>query len=482
MVHAHATRGEAKAALTERWNAQRQERPDQSQMILAYTRADVRDLNAGARAKLHEAGELGADHVLQTERGERMFATGDRLMFLRNERSMEVKNGTLGTVRAIERASGAGPEASARLTVRLDGRDGRTVSFDLKDYDQCDHGYAATIHKTQGVTVDRAHVLATGHMDRHAVYVGLSRHREGVELHYGREDMADHRQLVRTLSRERAKDVTLDYSEGFAERRGITPESEIRVSERMFALSQADQREHEPQRRGMFAGRKLSAGERTGGERNAGEHIAATPEQATDRDHQPSSPFSGLQINRGSVNAARTGADRFAGLRIDASGFEPRASGRSQEAGHGSKSFEQEPTHNLAVDHRAAPVIMMFAKAHGEMALVKSENLVLPHHRRALKQASRLLDGTLGPEQAGDVRTALARQPELGRSMVEAYRLRTLEARDTAQAASLEAIGKAADHEQMVRHDPELRRERQIEVERSRARTIERDIGYGYER
>jgi hypothetical protein len=95
------------------------------------------------------------------------------------------------------------------------------VRFDLKDYAHVDHGYAATIHKAQGVTVDRAHVLASTHLDRHAVYVGLTRHREGVELHWAREDLRDRTGLERTLSRERAKDTTLDYQAGFAERRWI---------------------------------------------------------------------------------------------------------------------------------------------------------------------------------------------------------------------------------------------------------------------
>src|SRR3546814_4138409 len=71
--------------------------------------------------------------------------------------------------------------------------------------------YAATIHKSQGVTVDRAHVLATPGMDRHSAYVALSRHRDGVQLHYGRDDFGDDRRLVRTLSRERAKDMASDY-------------------------------------------------------------------------------------------------------------------------------------------------------------------------------------------------------------------------------------------------------------------------------
>src|SRR3546814_5632811 len=74
-------------------------------------------------------------------------------------------------------------------------------SFDTKDYAHIDHGYAATIHKAQGMTVDRAHMLATPGMDRHGAYVGMTRHREGMALHYGRDDFKDDARLVRTLSR-----------------------------------------------------------------------------------------------------------------------------------------------------------------------------------------------------------------------------------------------------------------------------------------
>jgi hypothetical protein len=101
------------------------------------------------------------------------------------------------------------------------------VQFDLKDYNRIDHGYAATIHKAQGMTVDRAHVLATPGMDAHGSYVALSRHRDGVDLHYGRDDFAGQDRLVRTLSRDRAKDMASDYeqrdpAQRYAERRGIT--------------------------------------------------------------------------------------------------------------------------------------------------------------------------------------------------------------------------------------------------------------------
>jgi hypothetical protein len=111
------------------------------------------------------------------------------------------------------------------VTVRTE--DGRSVAFDLKEYNRIDHGYAATIHKAQGITVDRAHVLATPGIDAHSSYVALSRHRDGMDLHYGRDDFANQDRLVRALSRDRAKNMASDYeqrdpAQSYAERRGIT--------------------------------------------------------------------------------------------------------------------------------------------------------------------------------------------------------------------------------------------------------------------
>src|SRR5690606_4666652 len=74
-----------------------------------------------------------------------------------------------------------------------------------------DHGYAATIHKAQGMTVDRVQVLATPGVDSHSTYVALSRHREQVGLYYGRDDFASQSKLVRVASRERGKDMASDY-------------------------------------------------------------------------------------------------------------------------------------------------------------------------------------------------------------------------------------------------------------------------------
>ena len=213
MVHAANTRGAAREELIERWDRDRQGSSGDTRIILTHTNDEVRELNEAARGRMRVAGGLGEDVLIKAERGERAFASGDRIMFLRNERGLGVKNGTLGTVEQV---------SPQRMAVRTD--DGRPVTFDTKDYAHIDHGYAATIHKAQGMTVDRTHVLATPGMDSHGAYVALSRHRDGVDLHYGRDDFADQSKLVRTLSRERGKDMASDYSpeQRFAERRGIT--------------------------------------------------------------------------------------------------------------------------------------------------------------------------------------------------------------------------------------------------------------------
>ena len=240
MVHAAETREAARADLVDGWDRQRRADPDQSRIILTHTNAEVRALNGEARDRLRVNGELGQDVAFASDRGARDFAAGDRLMFLRNERSLGVKNGTLGTIGRVT------PEG---MTVRLDG--GREVTFAAKDYAAVDHGYAATFHKSQGVTVDRAHVLATPGMDRHSGYVGLSRHREGVQLHYGRDDFADSGKallsaaegLARVLSRDRGKDMAGDYApertdqdhaRAFADRREIRfPELARQVVEKV---------------------------------------------------------------------------------------------------------------------------------------------------------------------------------------------------------------------------------------------------------
>jgi Ti-type conjugative transfer relaxase TraA len=203
-VSVHASRAAAMAAMVARWDAHAQAHPKDTQVMLAFRREEVTALNRMARSKRLEAGALGTAQVVQTSAGRRLMAQGERVTFLRNDRQLGVRNGTLGTVEHLK---------AGNLVVRLDGPQLRTVAFAVADYPHIDYGYAATVHKAQGLTAERAYVLATPHFDRHAAYVALTRHRADVHLHYGRDDFAAAQDLGRVLSRARAKDMALDHTE-----------------------------------------------------------------------------------------------------------------------------------------------------------------------------------------------------------------------------------------------------------------------------
>ena len=178
--------------------------------MLAHTRADVIELNEAIRRARAGKGELGEAAAFQTGQGKREFAAGDRIVFLKNDRELGVKNGTLGTVEAAE---------AGRLTVVLDGDKAsrEQVTVEAHAYAAIDHGYAVTVHKSQGATVDRAFVLASSGMDRHLTYVAMTRHREQATLYAGRGDFGNHKEMAWRLARNRTNETTL----AFAERRGI---------------------------------------------------------------------------------------------------------------------------------------------------------------------------------------------------------------------------------------------------------------------
>jgi hypothetical protein len=300
-----------------------------------------------------------------------------------------VKNGTLGTVLAVE----AGGE---RLTVRLDGsggpvgKAGQVVTFYTKDYGHLDHGYAATIHKAQGVTVDRAHVLATPYLDRHAAYVGLTRHRDAVTLHYGRDDFAEPARLARTLGRERTKDTTLDYDRDdlarrYAERRGLDPlrpESEI---------------------------------------------VVRTPERQDERATEAPTPrrsrFAGLKLKADPANPVRHSVDRPQERAEPVPVREP----------------PRRATPEREREERLRGALTSYVEAWADAGRMTAAGLpVLAHQAEAMERSGQALEA-LAPHLLRDTRAALERAPEL--------------VRDTGTAEGMAALGAATGAERRARLD-----------------------------
>lgn len=223
-VEAYAARGRVAFAddtdacvrtLAQKWWDERRANPGASQLAMAYTKADVAALNKELRDRRVVAGELpGPSTMIEN----RPWAKGDRIVFEVNDNGgrkvanvaqgqaeVGVKNGALGTVVSI------GPGAKGPVfRVTLD-EGGREVQFATADYADFSHGYATTVHKSQGATVDRAYLLATSRLGRNLAYVGMTRHRDGLFVAAPKADLPNLAALGRALGRPGESDLARDY-------------------------------------------------------------------------------------------------------------------------------------------------------------------------------------------------------------------------------------------------------------------------------
>ncbi len=232
-VNMSRNQADAIAKMIDHWHAYQKAYPDRSQMMMAYTRREVQTLNLAARQRKIDSQEIepGKAFAVNLSREanatieHRAFAKGDTIFFLRNENRLGVKNGSRGTIEKIE---------GERFFVKLDGKEGKTVQFDIRQYNHIDYGYAGTVHKNQGITVDKAYALVSKFWNRFLSCVALTRHRLEVEIHATDDCFKSFSQMTKVMSRENIKDMTLDY----AHHRGIEPKDYNNFDARIFEKSQ----------------------------------------------------------------------------------------------------------------------------------------------------------------------------------------------------------------------------------------------------
>lgn len=201
----------ARAALLNQWAQVAFDDPSRV-LILAHDRVDVAALNNAARELMDRAGWLGPTRLVASGRE---WAAGDRLICRRNDYrpQIDVRNGTRGTVEAIDRAAGL-------LVMRTD--DGRRVKLPTDYLEHVRHGYAITGHAAQGATEDRTFVLASPERgSTEWAYVVASRHRIDLQVFVVGEDIRLFRdELLRTWSCARATGLAVDRLASRARDRG----------------------------------------------------------------------------------------------------------------------------------------------------------------------------------------------------------------------------------------------------------------------
>ena len=175
-VHHADTDDAVRDRLVDAWMNARVEGDDV--LMVAARLADVDDLNRRARDVLRDEGQLGDDLVVL---GGRPFAERDQVLALRNDYQLGLLNGTRATVERID-------TSRHEMALTTTNRERLVVPFAYVDAGHLAHGYATTIHKAQGATVDRCYILADDTLTREHAYTALSRGRHGNELFIVAED------------------------------------------------------------------------------------------------------------------------------------------------------------------------------------------------------------------------------------------------------------------------------------------------------
>jgi Ti-type conjugative transfer relaxase TraA len=188
---------DSRRALVVAWTRDAAEHLGASRFVFAYTNRDVDALNAELRQVRRDRGELtGTDVVFDTKHGKAAFAIGDRVQFTDTDKPRHIYNGNAGTIVGLDARTG-------QIAARLDaaGGAGREVTWSAAEFEGFRHGYAGTIYKGQGKTLDRTYLYHTEHWRAAASYVALTRQRESAQVFVARETAKDAGQLARQMAR-----------------------------------------------------------------------------------------------------------------------------------------------------------------------------------------------------------------------------------------------------------------------------------------
>ena len=126
------------------------------------------------------------------------LAVGDRVVFTENNRDSGFQNNETGTVTVA---------GDGKVEVRKD--DGKIVILDADQTHTLDHGWAVTVHRSQGRTVDRALVagMASKMATAMLAYVACTRERFALRI-FTDNIKALQKSWARVAERETAKDAT----------------------------------------------------------------------------------------------------------------------------------------------------------------------------------------------------------------------------------------------------------------------------------
>ena len=130
------------------------------------------------------------------------------MQFTDTLKAARIYNGNVGTITGIDAWTGV---IRARLDSTAAGQ-GREVTWPAAEFSGFRHGYAGTIYKGQGRTLDHTYLYHSHHWRSAASYVALTRQRESAQVFVARETARDAPHLARQMAREEIKAMPVAWS------------------------------------------------------------------------------------------------------------------------------------------------------------------------------------------------------------------------------------------------------------------------------
>jgi len=215
-VHFEKSENDAMQKLAEHWNVK-------NSIVLAHRNKDVNELNHLLRQKRIDQQEISEGHAVNSRNGEINLSQGDKILFLKNDKRLGVKNGNFAEITHV-RFSETGKVLN--FTATLDNDKSREITIDPQAYHHFSYGYAATVHKSQGATINNTFVYLGGRgWNKSLTYVAMSRHKENCHVYADQNTHKTIESLKNNVNRKAHKDSVLDYPLAFCDRRRINTEN-----------------------------------------------------------------------------------------------------------------------------------------------------------------------------------------------------------------------------------------------------------------
>lgn len=223
-------------------------------LIIAATNMDVERINREIRAELKKNGKLPQEEITLTGKDgiDRKFSEGDRIIITKNQKTDDVKqvklsNSETGKIIGIGRLSNGKPNS---LKVEMDN--GKIHFINVNKEHSMKHGYASTVHKSQGQTKNNAYYWVSPSLNNlHQAYVACSRHRHVLKM-YLSEDMVQ--TLAQKMEGKPPSKNMLSTALGVAKKKGLDFPPEVQKS---FVDTKAFLDKHLPPKEGKHASHVL---------------------------------------------------------------------------------------------------------------------------------------------------------------------------------------------------------------------------------